>query len=55
MHLIDNRPGPPDYYGQALASYKRRGVPNAEMGAAFFAAISESLDILLKAAERGAD
>lgn len=52
MHLIDNLPSTtPDYYGQALAAYRRRGVPNPEMAAAFFAAMSESLDILLKAAD----
>lgn len=56
MHLIDNRPDtPPDYYGQALATYKRRGVPNAEMLAAFFAAMGESADILMKAVKRGTD
>lgn len=43
---------PPDYYGRALAAYKLHGVPDAEMGAAFFAAMSESIEILIEAAER---
>lgn len=53
MILIDNSlDAPPDHYGRALAAYKRHGVPNAEMGAAFFAAMSESLEILMEEVEQ---
>lgn len=53
MILADNSlDAPPDYYGRALAAYKRTGVPDAEMAAAFFAAMSESLENLMEAAER---
>lgn len=53
MILIDNLADePPDYYGRALAAYMRNGVDDAEMGAAFFAMMSEALDTLIEEAER---
>lgn len=51
MILIEPKE-PPDYYGRALAAYTRNGVDDAEMGAAFFAMMSEALDTLIEEAER---
>jgi hypothetical protein len=49
--ILEDADEPTDHYGRALESYKSRGVPNAEILAAFFAGMCESLEVLIEAAE----